>query len=171
VQTRRLGSAGPELSVIGFGAWEAGGGKEWGDAPDLEQVLEAIRTALDAGMDWIDTAEVYGDGRSEELVREAIAGRRHELVIATKVAPSPQGTGFLPEQIAESQRAEGTSTLDSRHPGREPWGVVALTAHAPPGGRSAPEIEGGDRWHIRTPNSSAGVTRPCSRATWPRSAR
>ena len=70
----RLGSRGPELSVIGFGAWEAGGGSEWGESPPEEQVLEAIRTVFETGIDWIDTAEVYGRGRSEELVARAIAG-------------------------------------------------------------------------------------------------
>ena len=93
MRRNRLGSRGPELSVIGFGAWEAGGGSEWGESPPEEQVLEAIRTVFETGIDWIDTAEVYGRGRSEELVGRAIEGRRDEVLIFTKVAPQPDGFG------------------------------------------------------------------------------
>jgi aryl-alcohol dehydrogenase-like predicted oxidoreductase len=99
MRTRKLGARGPDLSVVGFGAWEAGGGREWGEAPPTEQVEAAIRAVFDAGIDWIDTAEVYGRGRSEELVAEAIAGRRDEVLIATKVAPRRSGTGFRPEEV------------------------------------------------------------------------
>jgi aryl-alcohol dehydrogenase-like predicted oxidoreductase len=94
-----LGSSGPEISVVGFGAWEAGAGTEWGKPPPEEQIQDAIRAALDSGMTWIDTAEVYGDGRSEGIVGRALAGRQDELLIATKVAPSPDGSGFRPEQV------------------------------------------------------------------------
>ena len=99
MRTNRLGSNGPELSVIGFGAWEAGGGREWGETPPQEQTVEAIRTVFDSGINWIDTAEVYGSGRSEQLVAEAVSGRRDEVLIATKVGPRPEGTGFRPEEI------------------------------------------------------------------------
>jgi aryl-alcohol dehydrogenase-like predicted oxidoreductase len=99
MKTQPLGSQGPELSVVGFGAWEAGEGREWGEAPPVEQTLDAIRAVFDTGINWIDTAEVYGSGRSEELVAEAVAGRRDEVLIATKVGPSPEGTGFRPEEI------------------------------------------------------------------------
>jgi aryl-alcohol dehydrogenase-like predicted oxidoreductase len=99
MRTQRLGSRGPELSVVGFGAWEAGGGREWGNAPPREQIVDAIRAVFETGINWIDTAEVYGDGRSEELVGEAVAGRRDEVLVATKVAPRPEGTGFRPEQV------------------------------------------------------------------------
>lgn len=99
MQIRRLGSEGPELSVVGYGAWEAGSGSEWGEAPPAERIVQAIRTVLDTGINWIDTAEVYGDGRSEELVALAITGRRDEVLLATKVAPQPDGSGFRPEQV------------------------------------------------------------------------
>jgi aryl-alcohol dehydrogenase-like predicted oxidoreductase len=99
MRRRRLGSRGPEMSVIGFGAWEAGGGSEWGEAPPKEQILEAIAAIFDCGIDWVDTAEVYGDGRSEELVAKAVGGRRDEILIASKVAPSPSGSGFRPDQV------------------------------------------------------------------------
>lgn len=104
MKTQKLGSRGPELSVVGFGAWEAGAGSEWGEAPPKEQIVAAIRTVLDTGIDWIDTAEVYGDGLSEEHVALAIAGHRDEVLIATKVAPAPEGSGFRPEEVREACR-------------------------------------------------------------------
>src|ERR671914_1607358 len=91
MRTQRLGSMGPEISVIGFGAWEAGG-MAWGPNPPDRQTIDAIQTALDAGVSWIDTAEVYGGGRSEELVGAALDGR--DALVFTKVAPKPAGSGF-----------------------------------------------------------------------------
>jgi aryl-alcohol dehydrogenase-like predicted oxidoreductase len=103
MRTRRLGSAGPEISVIGFGAWEAGG-DEWGPNESEERVIDAIRAGLDAGITWIDTAEVYGSGMSERLVGRAVADRRGEVVVATKVAPRPNGTGFRPQEVRRACR-------------------------------------------------------------------
>jgi aryl-alcohol dehydrogenase-like predicted oxidoreductase len=99
MKTRRLGSGGPELSVIGYGAWEAGG-QHWGPNPSDDIVIEAMHAAVEAGINWIDTAEVYGQGVSERLVGRAIAGHHDEVLIASKVAPQPEGTGFRPEQVA-----------------------------------------------------------------------
>jgi aryl-alcohol dehydrogenase-like predicted oxidoreductase len=65
-------------------------------------VIDAIRTGIDAGIDWIDTAEVYGDGVSETLVGRAISGRRDDVVVATKVAPQPEGSGFAPAQVRDA---------------------------------------------------------------------
>ena len=104
MRTAKLGSRGPDLSVIGFGAWEAGMGREWDDAPPEEQVVEAIAMVFEPGINWIDTAEVYGNGTSEHLVGRAVAGRRDEVSIATKVAPAPDGTGFRPDQVHEACR-------------------------------------------------------------------
>jgi len=116
MRRNRLGSSGPELSAIGFGAWEAGGGSEWGRSPPEEQVVETILTGFESGIDWIDTAEVYGRGRSEELVARAIAGRRDQVMIATKVAPLPEGSGFEPAQVRSacerSLRRLGTDHVD-----------------------------------------------------------
>jgi len=93
---------------------------------------------LDAGITWIDTAEVYGDGTSEEIVGRAIQGRRQELVIATKVAPEPAGTGFRPEQVREASRNSlkrlGTDWIDLYQlhwpdekgvPLEDTWGAMA----------------------------------------------
>jgi aryl-alcohol dehydrogenase-like predicted oxidoreductase len=101
VKTRRLGSRGPEISVIGYGAWEAGG-EAWGPNESESAVVEAIQAGLDAGISWIDTAEVYGDGVSERLVGKAIQGRRDDVVVASKVAPRPEGSGFRPEDVRKA---------------------------------------------------------------------
>jgi aryl-alcohol dehydrogenase-like predicted oxidoreductase len=98
MRRRRLGATGPEISVIGFGAWEAGG-KDWGPNTSEESVIEAIVAGLDAGIDWIDTAEVYGSGVSERIVGRAVRDRRGDVFIATKVAPAPEGSGFRPDQV------------------------------------------------------------------------
>lgn len=84
------------ISAVGFGTWEAGGGV-WGENESNDRVIEAIRAGLDAGMTWLDTAEIYGRGRSEELVGRAVAGR--EVFVATKVAPRPDGTGFRAAEV------------------------------------------------------------------------
>jgi myo-inositol catabolism protein IolS len=82
VQYRQLGRSGITVSEIGFGAW-AIGGDAWGPVED-RQSLEAIHRAIDLGVTFIDTADVYGDGRSERLVGQAIAGRRDRVVVSTK---------------------------------------------------------------------------------------
>jgi aryl-alcohol dehydrogenase-like predicted oxidoreductase len=98
MKTSRLGSNGPELSVVGYGGWEAGG-TAWGPNESDEGVIAAIRAALDAGISWIDSAEVYGDGVSERLVGRAIADRRDDVIVATKLAPRPEGSGFRPDEV------------------------------------------------------------------------
>src|SRR3954471_18989827 len=78
---RDLGSSGLVISAIGFGAWAIGGWL-WGEQDDADS-RAAIRAAVDAGVDWIDTAPIYGSGRSERVVGEALAelpGDRRPLV-------------------------------------------------------------------------------------------
>ena len=79
---RRLGTTDIEISEIGFGAW-AIGGDAWGPVDDQRSVA-AIRRAMELGVTFIDTADVYGDGRSERLVGQAIKGNRENVVISTK---------------------------------------------------------------------------------------
>ncbi len=74
--TRRLGTSGPEITTVGFGAWAAGGGGwafAWGPQDDAESVA-AIRHAVAKGVNWVDTAAVYGCGHSEVVVGRALAG-------------------------------------------------------------------------------------------------
>lgn len=103
MKTQRLGTKGPEISVIGYGAWEAGG-MAWGPNPPDDQVVDAMRTALDEGMTWIDTAEVYGGGHSEELVAEAIRGR-DDVMVFTKLAPANAGSGFHSDGVRKGAEA------------------------------------------------------------------
>ena len=81
MNTRRLGKTGYEVSEVGFGAW--GIGADWGAVDDGES-LAAMHAAVDAGVTFIDTADVYGDGRSERLVGRLLDERSEELVVATK---------------------------------------------------------------------------------------
>jgi methylglyoxal reductase len=139
MEMRKLGSHGPEISVVGYGAWEAGGDM-WGPNQSEPDIVEAMRAGFDAGMTWIDTAEVYGDGHSEELVAKAVAGRRDEVMIFTKVAPRPAGTGFRPAQVRQAIEASlsrlGTDHVDlyqlhwpdNRVPIEETWGAMAEVA-------------------------------------------
>lgn len=83
---RRLGGSSLELSTIGLGTWAMGGegwAFAWGPQDD-QASIQAIHRAVDLGINWIDTAAVYGLGHAEEIVGRAIQGRRHELIIATK---------------------------------------------------------------------------------------
>lgn len=83
---RKLGNSDLHLTPIGFGAWAIGGGNwdfGWG-AQDDAASLEAIHAALDAGINWIDTAAVYGLGHSEEIVGKAVRGLAEKPLIFTK---------------------------------------------------------------------------------------
>ena len=86
MEQRRLGKSELLLSEIGFGAWAIGGGDYdfgWGPQDDADSI-RAIHHALNKGVNWIDTAPVYGLGRSEEVVGKALRGIRGEVIIATK---------------------------------------------------------------------------------------
>jgi methylglyoxal reductase len=103
--------------VIGYGAWEAGG-DAWGPNESEGVVVEAIQAGLDAGIDWIDTAEVYGNGVSERLVGKAIQGRRDEVVVATKVAPQPEGSGFRSDTPSPYTSAVSIQSMPESMPAR-----------------------------------------------------
>ena len=82
MQTRRLGSRGPEVSAIGLGCMSMTGG--YGERPDRQEMISLIRTAVDRGVTFFDTAETYGPYANEELVGEALAPYKGQVVIATK---------------------------------------------------------------------------------------
>lgn len=105
VKTRRLGRTDLRVSSVGFGAWGIGGnehGNSYGPTDDEESV-RAVRRALDLGCTFFDTADVYGWGRSEKILGQALEGRRDEVVIATKVGGDFYHGGvklnFSPEYI------------------------------------------------------------------------
>ena len=129
MRRRRLGNEGPEISVVGFGAWEAGG-TAWGANESDASVIDAMRSGLDAGIDWIDTAEVYGDGVSERLVGQAVEGRRDAVRIASKVAPSPKAAASAPSR--STRRATGASAAS----GPTGWTSTSCTGATTPGSPS-----------------------------------
>lgn len=83
LKKRTLGKSGLQISQIGFGLWAAGG-DAWGPTDD-QKILDAIEYALDHGVNFYDTADVYGGGHSEELLGRAMQGRRDQFIVATKI--------------------------------------------------------------------------------------
>lgn len=99
--------SGTEVPVLGQGTWRMG------DDPDRRgSELDALRAGIDAGMTLIDTAEMYGDGRSEKLVGEAVAGRRDEVFLVDKVLPRHADARGTAEACRRSLRALGTEWID-----------------------------------------------------------
>lgn len=83
IEKRILGKSGIEVTKIGVGLW-AIGGDEWGEVDDRES-LDMIDAALDLGINFFDTADVYGMGHSEKLLGRAMKGRRDQFIVATKI--------------------------------------------------------------------------------------
>ncbi|ELZ05172.1 aldo/keto reductase [Natrialba aegyptia] len=102
MQHSELGDSGVEVSEVGFGAWTVGT-DWWGDRSE-EEAIEMLRYAVDQGITYFDTGDVYGHGRSEELVGQALSDVRDDVTIATKVGydfyNNPQaGHGEIPKQM------------------------------------------------------------------------
>ena len=102
MKTRRLGSAGPEITTVGFGAWAIGGPWRfgWGSVDDEDSVA-AVRRAIELGVNWVDTAAVYGLGHSEEIVRRALEPYRpgEDVYVFTKCGRRWEGR---PEGVIEN---------------------------------------------------------------------
>ena len=79
---RQLGRTEFQVSEISFGAWAIGG--SWGTVEDTESVA-ALHRAIDLGVNFIDTADVYGDGRSEKLIAQVLSTRSETVYVATKI--------------------------------------------------------------------------------------
>jgi myo-inositol catabolism protein IolS len=110
MQQRRLGSSPVSVSEIGLGTWGMSGAF-WGAADDAESI-RVIHRALELGITLIDTAEAYGNGHSEEVLGQALVGRRDKAVIATKVAPSHLDPADLLQAFEGSLRRLQTDHVD-----------------------------------------------------------
>lgn len=83
MKTRKIGKSDLDAAILSLGTWAVGGGSWWGKNDDTESI-RAIHQALDLGLNWIDTAPVYGFGHSEDVVGQAIKGKRNHVIISTK---------------------------------------------------------------------------------------
>ena len=117
MEQRPLGRTGADVSVIGLGTWQLGG--DWGDVDD-DAAAEVLDAALDAGVTLLDTADVYGDGRSEERIRKALAARGRTArsspprpaAAPTRSRPAQYTPENLRAWIDRSRRNLGVETLD-----------------------------------------------------------
>src|SRR6266536_1559193 len=114
MRTRRLGNSDLHVTPIGFGAWAIGGGGwafGWGEQDDADSVA-AIREALARGINWIDTAAVYGLGHSEEVVARALKGVSPRPYVFTKCERIWNERGEIQKSLkADSIRRECEASL------------------------------------------------------------
>jgi diketogulonate reductase-like aldo/keto reductase len=104
---KRVLPCGEAVAALGQGTWNIG------DDPALrEQEIAALRRGLDLGLTLVDTAEMYGDGRSEALVGEAIAGRRGEVFLVSKVYPHNASRRAMPKSCEASLRRLRVEVID-----------------------------------------------------------
>ncbi|MFP4054811.1 MAG: aldo/keto reductase [Phycisphaerae bacterium] len=110
---RTLGNTGLEVSVICQGCWSIVGGQTWGNQ-DRDDSIAAIRTAMDAGINFFDTAPAYGDGESEQLIAAAFDGSpaRHDAVIATKINREDAAPSDVRASCEHSLQRLGVETID-----------------------------------------------------------
>src|SRR4051812_26403476 len=111
MNTRPFGKTGSRASEMGLGWWQLGG-SDWG-AIDDRAALDILAAAVDAGVNFLDTADVYGGGRSEELIGRFLTGRSERIYVATKLgragdsgSGSPRQDGRRPAPQAEAVHAD-----------------------------------------------------------------
>lgn len=112
---KRLGNSDLWISRLGLGTWAIGGGNNpygWGAQND-DDSIRTIQKAIDLGINWIDTAKGYGHGHSEEIVGQALKGRRDKVIIATKcgILWKEDGSDIYGHLKASSIKAEAESSL------------------------------------------------------------
>src|SRR5688572_32282591 len=105
MQSRPFGPTSRDVAVIGQGTWLIENG-------DRTAAVAALRRSLDLGLTHVDTAEMYGSGRAEEVVAEAIAGRRDEVFLVSKVLPSNASRKGAVAACEKSLKRLGTDRLD-----------------------------------------------------------
>ncbi len=124
MEHRPLGRTGFNVSTVSFGAWAVGG--TWGPVDDAES-LAALHKAVDLGVDFFDTADVYGDGRSERLLAKLRSSRREPIHIATKAGRR------LPAQTAAGYNRENlTAFVERSLENLETEALDLLQLHCPP---------------------------------------
>jgi aryl-alcohol dehydrogenase-like predicted oxidoreductase len=124
MQYRELGRTGWEVSTISFGAWAIGG--TWGDVRD-EESLAALHRALDLGVNFFDTADVYGDGRSEQLLARLRSERSEPFYVATKT-----GRRLEPHVADGYNRENLTAFVERSLKNLEVEALDLLQLHCPP---------------------------------------
>lgn len=125
MEYRTLGRTGWSISEIGFGSWGIGG-SEWG-ATDDSVSLAALNRAIDLGVNFIDTADVYGDGHSEQLIAQVRKVRSEQLIIATKA-----GRRLNPHVASGYNRENLTSFVERSLRNLEVEAIDLLQLHSPP---------------------------------------
>lgn len=125
MEYRTLGRTGWNISALGFGAWGIGG-DAWGSTDDKSS-LAALHRALDLGVNFIDTADVYGDGHSERLVAQVRKERSEQIIVATKA-----GRRLNPHVAAGFSRANLTGFVERSLRNLETEALDLLQLHCPP---------------------------------------
>lgn len=125
MEYRTLGRTGWNISTIGFGAWGIGG-DAWGSTDDKSS-LAALHQALDLGVNFIDTADVYGDGHSERLIAQVRKERGEQIIVATKA-----GRRLNPHVAAGFTRENLTSFVERSLRNLETEALDLLQLHCPP---------------------------------------
>ena len=133
---RPLGRTGFEVSEISFGAWAIGG--SWGEVDDAESIA-ALNKAIDLGVNFIDTADVYGDGRSERLIAQLKKSRRDKIIVATKA-----GRRLSPHAADGYTRENLTRFVERSLHNLQTDAIDLLQLHCPPTAvYYRPEVFGG----------------------------
>ncbi|MEP6762631.1 MAG: aldo/keto reductase [Sporichthyaceae bacterium] len=140
MQARTLGETGIALSRLGLGGYELG--PESGTEPDVDRAVRVIQASMDAGINWLDSAEAYHDGGNELLIGSALTRAGGGMLVATKVGPgeslTSEGSGFRHDQIHTACRSSlgrlGRDVIDvyflhwpdeSGVPLEETWGAMS----------------------------------------------
>ncbi len=125
MEYRALGRTGWNISAIGFGAWGIGG-DAWGTTDDKTS-LAALNKAIDLGINFIDTADVYGDGHSEQLIAQVRQARSEHLIVATKA-----GRRLSPHVASGYNRQNLTAFVERSLRNLETEALDLLQLHSPP---------------------------------------
>lgn len=111
MEYRRIGKSDISASVIALGCWQFAGDATWGDQDEAASI-QTVHAAMDVGINFFDTAEAYGAGRSEEVLGKALVGRRDKAIIATKASDAHHGREELVAACERSLRFLQTDYID-----------------------------------------------------------